>query len=445
MLRLIERLMDQSDSAAERADLRFESARICIDILEAPTEGIDHLHAVLEEVPGHEGAVELLARMLEKEGRDDELADLLNKQITLMRERGEKEKELSYRVKLAELYETRLNDPDRAIDGYLAVIDTEPSFQPALQALSRLYEQQGKTREAAETIEKLIDSHPQNGDLSRLALKARDLFVSVDDREAACRALEKVLERESLPQEQVTELRDGLRTLYRERSAWDSLAQLYRSEGDEADSSDERVVKYRQAADIHSKELHDHAAAAELLDKALELKPDDRDLMLTLCDEYTRSGRAKAAIEVLNRVVESYGGRRSKELAEIHHRIASAYLAEGDDESALKELESARKMDPGSVTILHQLGTLLLRLADEATDETKRKGHVKDAGNAFRALLLQRLDADAPVTKADVFYHLAEVSKREGDKRKAIQMAERALSNDKELTKARELVAELKG
>src|SRR5690606_16186247 len=111
---------------------------------------------VLDDVPGHQGAVELLAKMLEKEGRDDELSDLLSKQIELAREQGERDKELSFRVKLAELCETRMNDPERAIEGYVAVIDADASFAPALEALARLYEQQGQHEKAAEMCERLV-------------------------------------------------------------------------------------------------------------------------------------------------------------------------------------------------------------------------------------------------------------------------------------------------
>jgi tetratricopeptide (TPR) repeat protein len=184
-------------------------------------------------------------------------------------------------------------------------------------------------------------------------------------------------------------------------------------------------VQYRRAAEIHATERKDHAAAAALLEKASALKPDDRDLMLALCAELTASGRGKDAIAVLNRVVESYGGRRSKELADIHHRIASAHLAENDHNAALNEL-----------------GTLSLRMAENGTDD--KDEHLKRAGNAFRSLLLQRLDTDSPVSKADVFYSLALVSQAEGDKKKAIQMAERAIANDKSLDKAKSLLAELK-
>jgi len=337
-------------------------------------------------------------------------------------------------------------------------LEVDPGFRPALEALARLYEQQGEKAQAAKTIARLIDlaidappdeppgSEETAGDVvSRLGLKAQGLFASVDDREAACRVLEKVLGGAvELDNAQVEGLRDGLRTMYRECGAWTELADLYRTEAEEASDEDEKVVKYRHAAEIHAGECGDHAAAAAVLESALQLKQDDRDLMLALCDEYTKSGRGKDAIDVLNRVVESYGGRRSKELADIHHRIASAYLADGDEKSALAELESARKMDPGAIEILHELGTLSIRMSDGEEDDAVREAHLKRAGNTLRSLLLQRLDETSSVTKADVFYLLAEVSKRGGDNKKAIQMAERALSNDKGHEKAQALLEALR-
>src|SRR5690606_27755594 len=108
----------------------------------------------------------------------------------------------------------------------------------------------------------------------------------------------------------------------------------------------------------------------------------------------------------------------------------------------LAELESARKMDPGSVAVLKELGTLSLRLV-EGADEAAKKEHLKRAGNAFRSLLLQRLDDDAPITKADIFYNLALVGHLGGNAREAKKNAERALSNDKEHAAAKALLAEL--
>jgi lipopolysaccharide biosynthesis regulator YciM len=166
--------------------------------------------------------------------------------------------------------------------------------------------------------------------------------------------------------------------------------------------------------------------------------------MLQLCDEYTAAGRGKAAVEVLQRVVASYGGRRSKELGDIHLRIASAYRADNDLAGALGELESARKMDPGSIKVLAELGKLSLALS-EGTTGADLTAHLQRAGNAFRSLLLQKLEEGSPISKAEVFCFIGIVHQKEGDTKKAIQMLERATSHDPKFERAKTLLAELKG
>ncbi|MEM1030167.1 MAG: tetratricopeptide repeat protein [Myxococcota bacterium] len=445
MLRFTERLVDLADEPARRAELRLECARLCIEKLDAPSEGIEHLNAIIEEMPTFAGAVSMLAEMLEREGRDDELAEFLQRQIDVCREEGAQEQELGHRVKLAELYETRLNDPEKAIEGYVAVLDTDEAFRPALAALARLYEAQGDIERAAETHERLLEGAADE-ERGPLALKSRDLYVAAKAPERAIAVLERALAAGSQDavggdgDEVVAQMREGLKGLYRETERWSELADATVAEAERSARTEEKVHGLREAAEIRAERLEDHATAAELFERALAIEPDDRELMLRLCDAYTASGRSDEAIEVLGRVVASYGGRRSKELGAIHRRIAKAHLARGDREAALTELEAARKMDPGSIEVLFALGSLSIDLAEGAEDA---RDHYKRAGNAFRSLLLQQLGADAPVTKADVFYHLALVSQGEGDLKKARQNAERALSNDREHERAQALVEEL--
>jgi tetratricopeptide (TPR) repeat protein len=92
------------------------------------------------------------------------------------------------------------------------------------------------------------------------------------------------------------------------------------------------------------------------------------------------------------------------------------------------------KVDPGSVAILKDLGVLAFETND-----------LDRAQKTFRALLLQRLDPAAGISKGEVFYYLGEISAKQGDKPKAVQMFERALENDPSLAKAKAKLAELKG
>src|SRR6185503_11812065 len=120
----------------------------------------------------------------------------------------------------------------------------------------------------------------------------------------------------------------------------------------------------RAAAGIQTSKRGDRGASAELLERASALKPDDRELMLELCDAYSASGRGKAAVEVLEKIVLSFGGKRSKELAEIHRRLAKAYLSDGEAQRAIDELDKAFRIEPGNVNVLKELGDASVKVGD---------------------------------------------------------------------------------
>lgn len=444
LLKLLERLVDQADGAAARAALRVDAARIS-DAIGSDSEAIDILRAVLDDDPAHEAASLHLSRMFEKTSRDDELAELLAKQIELAAGRGDAAAELRFRVRLGEVQETRLGSAEKAIETYRAILERDDKHDGALLALARLYESRGERGEAAKVLERVLE-RATGDEAVAYALRLADVFAAIGEGETDVlagqrRALERGLE----ARRSASDVRDRLRAVYEKLQTWPELADLIAEDARAAEDVAAKVRLLRAAADIHQTKREDAGAAAKLLAEASELAPQDRDLLLALCDAYSASGRGKDAIEVLQKIVESYGGRRSKDLAVIHHRIAKAHLAEGEREKALAELDVAFKIDPGSVAVLRDLGVLALDLADVSTDDKARDQYVDRASKTFLALLLQKLDASSPISKAEVFYYLGDVSRRQGDSKKAIQMLERALDNDKNMERARTLLATVKG
>jgi tetratricopeptide (TPR) repeat protein len=281
--------------------------------------------------------------------------------------------------------------------------------------------------EAAEALERLV----RLSDASQLAPLGEELAGLYDELvegEKACEALERVVESGSA----TPELRDRLRALYQKLESWQRLAELVAGDAELAESTEEKVRHLRAAASLHLDKLGDGEAAAGLLQRATELRPDDRALLLQLCDVLSASGRSREAVEALQRIVDSYGGRRSKELGEIHRRLARAFRGQGNDAEALKELDQAFRIEPGNVGILKELGELALDL-----------GELKKAQQMYRALLLQRLDDGSPISKAEVFYSLGRVHHALGEAPKAKQMLERAIQTDSSLDAARRLLDEL--
>lgn len=195
----------------------------------------------------------------------------------------------------------------------------------------------------------------------------------------------------------------------------------------------EQVRLLRRAAQIHLLERKAPDDAVALLERVTKLVPHDRELMLLLTDAYTAAKRDREAASVLERVIASFGNKRTKELSLYHHRLGRALATLGDKDVALTQLDMAFKIDPGSVEVLRDLGVLAL----EANDLDR-------AQKTFRALLLQRLDASSGISKGEVFYYLGEISMKQGDKAKAVQMLERAVENEPSLTRAKAMLSDLK-
>jgi tetratricopeptide (TPR) repeat protein len=426
--RLLERLVDLSDSPEKRSELRLELAKLNAEKFGSTDTAIDLVRAVLDDDPGRADAVVVLSELYEKTQRDEELAELLSSQIDAARARGDAQAELRFQVRLGEIYETRLNDRARAIETYQSVLEREPGHRGALECVARLSASEGRLEQAASALDKLLaTSH--GAEAVRLALSLADVEEQLGSKEKAASALERGLSAE----ERNLDLRERLRKLYEVTSAWDKLAGLIARDAELATGADQQVKLLRQAAQIQAEKRSDHGAAAALLDRASQIKPDDRELLLALCDEYNASGRGKAAAEVLEKIVQSYGAKRTKELAEIHRRLAGAYLADGNGQRALEELDKAFRIEPGNVAVLALLGEVALNVGD-----------LKKAQQMYRALLLQKLDDGGPIKKALVFVRLGDIHDKLGERPKAVQMYERALQTDPTLAEAKSKLAATK-
>ncbi len=428
LARLLERLIDVATTPAERGSLRLELAKLRADRWSEIDRAIDLLRDVIEEEPSRAEAVAALAELYERGKRYEDLAELLTNQVSEARARGDLDSELSYEVRLADLYDRRLDDRAKAIKAYESILERQPQHRVALETLVRLYQGDGDHAAAARHLEALLGI-AGGEEAQRLSVLLADQYRSLGELPRASTALERGLAVDPTN----GKIRDLLRRLYEESESWDRLAGLMAGDADIAPSVEEKIRLLRAAAGIHAGKRGDHGASAELLERASALRPGDRELMLELCDAYSASGRGKAAVEVLEKIVQSFGGKRSKELSEIHRRLAKAYLSDGDMPRAMDELDKAFRIEPGNVHVLKELGAVSIEVGD-----------LKRAQQMFRALLLQKLDDGGPITKAEVFFNLGDVHLRLGEKQKAVQMLERAIQTDASLDRAKTLLAQAK-
>lgn len=462
LAKLLTMLVDNASSPEARAALRVELARLQLEKFEAPRDAADTLKQVLDEDPDHDGAARGLAAIYEKTGRNAELAELWTQLVERARSRGETALELERMVTLAEILETRAQDAGAALKAYEDVLDRDPSHRGALEAVARLAEERGAWEKAAGALGRLADLAGEGSDVVPLALRLAKARGELDDDEGVGNALERALAANPTD----ADVRTRLAQLYEKTKSWQRLADLLVGNADILRDENpytppvvdaamavkggsiappaasvppppahvvQQVKLLRRSAEIHLKERKEPNDAVPILERVTQLVPHDRELLLLLVDAYTAAKRDREAANVLERVIASFGNKRTKELSLYHHRLGRALATLGDKDVALAQLDMAFKIDPGSIEVLRDLGVLALESND-----------LDRAQKTFRALLLQRLDAQSGISKGEVFYYLGEISMKQGDKAKAVQMLERAVENEPNLVRAKAMLSDLK-
>ena len=425
---LLERLVDIEENSATQTELRLELAELRASKLGDVDAAIELLRGLVEDQPNHVGAVLELTRLYEAQARFEDLAELLSERIGAYADQGLVEEQTRCELRLAALYEEKLGEPAKAMSVLEEVLSRDPSRRDALLSMSKLQESQGQRELAAETLARLVDQS-EGEDKVALARRLAGIYQALGDQESAAAALEQAF----LVDPVEPTVREELKRLYRATNNHGKLAEVMVVDAEHSDQPAEQVKLLRQAAELYLGPGSDSERAAELLEAASKLAPEDRALLLLLCDAYTAAGRANDAVAALERVVESFGGRRSRELADVHRRLAAAYRAQNQLEKAIAELDKAFRIEPGNVAVLKGLGELTLETGD-----------FKRAQQMFRALLLQKLDQGSPITKGEVYYYLGLVHHRLDENDKAVQMLERAVQAEPHLSAAVQLLQQLK-
>lgn len=462
LARLLAMLIELAESADARSLLRVDLARLQLEKFENVRDATDTLRAILDEDPDHEEAAKVLGALFEKGEQYAELSELQTSLVERARARGDAALELSRMVVLGEIVDLRVKDARRALEIYEQVLERDARHAGALEAVARLAEERGAWDKAERALASLLET-ASGARAVETALRLASARKELGDEQGMEDALKRALDADP----ESTDVRERLGQLYERTKKWADLAGLLASNADIIAAAHggvvapppevapvgrssnppggsmlppppphvaEQVKLLRRAAEIHLVERKAPADAVPVLERVTALVPSDRELLLLLCDAYTASQRERDAATVLEKIIASFGSKRTKELSLYHHRLGRALATLGEKDVALTQLDMAFKIDPGSIEVLRDLGVLAIEIGD-----------LDRAQKTFRALLLQRLDAQSGITKGEVFYYLGEISMKQGDKAKAVQMLERAVENDPNLARAKTMLAELKG
>ncbi|MBX7195222.1 MAG: hypothetical protein K1X94_24415 [Sandaracinaceae bacterium] len=421
LLALRRRELELPLSPERKLQVRLEVARL-LGVLEEKGGRLDVLRANLSELPGHEASIAELSSVLESKGRNAELYELLSSQAKRLEE-GEAARAARLWGLAAKVAEERLGDQERAIAAHRRVVTLTPSAA-AFEALARLHLARGEAGQAAEWLERLLDS-TTGADRVALHVKLAEARLAAGRNDRATIALERALTEAP----DAAEVRERLATLYREQKAYEPLAKLLADGAMRASGPDSttRTLAYaKEAAILYRDEVGHVDRALPVLEHAATVGTLDQETRTCLADAYRAAGRLGDAKQVLEGIVADFGRRRSPERALVHYQLAQVAHAANDLKEALDQLDKASSMDMGHAGILRMQG----QLAREA-------GQIDRSERAFRALLLvvrrQPVDAEGlEVGASEVLYELSRLARDRGHAAQADELLESARETAKQ-------------
>ncbi|WP_341936721.1 tetratricopeptide repeat protein [Marinimicrobium sp. C2-29] len=361
---------------------------------EEPQQAMAQLRSAFNYQPADWDVTNVYMNQLLAQGELDEMAEAV---ATL--------KEAAPKARETELFESqylfRSGNQERAVRQLRALIQSDPNYARAHSVLTQMYQEQGQSREALESLERLLALEPANDQ----ALRAGVGIIANSELEMDPQAwLRDLANRNEALKPNTTALRA---MLHRDNGDLERAANLMSRYKGERNNYVEQVTAlvYRdRARQLASEENYDEARA--LLSKALESFPNSKTLNLDL----VRLELAEERYEQANLLLDDLKERHPED-ADITLMQARATQAEKGNEAAYQQLRDAWEAKPDD-----QLASMLVGLAREQDPEAVGK-------------ILQQWEDVAPESRRRLLF-MAQEYQRQGDEAGAIVAYEQLLEQN---------------
>lgn len=348
----VERTLPGLPSVEERCELHLAQARFLIETVSAELEAEGPLQAVLDELPGHEAATELLTGIYQRNQRVDELAALLYRQFDRVRDQQDLVGIADVALRIGALYPE--DRPHEAIDIYRASLEWCSDEPRLLRAMLGRFDESSDLRDRAEAMHGLLASE-EGAAAAKLASEVVDLWTELADDERILEALERGTA--ACPTDEG--LRQRLESHYAERDMWGPLAELMMAQAAQQSEPAEAVAMYKNAASLFREREDDAEGAARALRAALELAPTDVSLLGEHCRNLAATGNRSQAIEDVSELLVGQAEPGEARVGLLRVR-AELLTAEDRHAEAVADLEEGYKIEPANVRqdLLSALDTL---------------------------------------------------------------------------------------
>jgi len=325
-------------SSPRARDLRAEAAETLELKLSDSTRSRELYVSVLSDDPGHEKAADGLARISERSGDFQTLVAVLQKRAEVLRGREEADALL----KVAQVYEDRLDDMTQAARHFEMVLAIEPQDIDALRGLDRIYSRTAKYRELLENLRRQLAAAAT----PRQKINLYERMAKLHDEEfldhaQAADSLEEILA--------IDPTNDTALTLlprhYRAKGRWEKLDELYERHANATSDDARRVDLMMQHASILVENIGSPERASRVYEQVLALQPGHPAALEALARLREQEGDTEAALSAVEALAE--GAQSPEARAEQWIRAARLLEAHGDRDGAIERYKLAVEANPG--------------------------------------------------------------------------------------------------
>jgi len=337
-----------------------------------------YLHVLeFEETDGV--ALAALERLYSDSHRWDDLIGILRQQAQAAPER---DTELKLRV--GEIYELRLEQPEEAIAVYEELLNFDPTNGTALSRLEALYFEREDWQKLTEVYERLFNVAQTPEERVNFCKNLAQLYeTAFNDPEQAADAYKRILE----IQPGNAEALGAMERIYAGEGSWEDLIEVHLRWFELSDDPATRADRLNAAAGVYAERLDDLDNAIRTYERVLEIDPANGPALDALEGLYRRTEQWEQVVEVLTRKAEA---------GEDAHVRSGLEAARGevlrdqihDVDGAIAAFEAAFHLETGPESV--PLGRKLVEVYEQAERwedaiQTLRTIHARAATKTDRA------------------------------------------------------------
>jgi tetratricopeptide (TPR) repeat protein len=361
---------------------------------------------ILQGEPQNEAAAEGMTNIYRRAQQWPELATLLLARADVATSAP---KARDYRAEAAEVFETRLNEVQRARDLFATIVADDPGHARATDGLARIAEKTGDFQTLVQILERRAEARRGVEKAEALARVAEVYEDHLNDLSEATRRYEAVF---AIDPSNLNALK-GLDRIFNRTGKYRELLDVLNRQIQVAATPRQKINLYERIATLHGEEFLDHQAAIEALEKILDIDASHDGALGALARHYRAQERWEAAAEVYDRHAAATADvpKRIEILLQRAHVLANQI---GSPERATKTYQQILALQPQHAGALEALA--LLRESSG------------DAHAALTAIEQLAQQAATPEARAEQWMRAGRLLESRGDRDSAIERYKLALN-----------------